>query len=51
MWNENVGVMKTVYQKLSRYSIDHLVFGKSKKKDYLLYWILIALIFLVGVML
>lgn len=42
--------MKTQYQKLYKYGIDPMVFGKAKKKDYLLYWILIATIFAIGLM-
>ncbi len=43
--------MKTQYQKLTKYGITPMVFGKSKKKDYLLFWIMIALIFLIGLIL
>jgi len=42
--------MKTTYQKLNKYGISTMVFGKSKKKDFLVFWILIGLIFLVGLM-
>ncbi len=43
--------MKTTYQKLHKYSIDSLVFGKSKKKDYVLLWLMIGVIFLLGIIL
>jgi len=42
--------MKTQYQKLNKYGITTMVFGKSKKKDYLIYWMMIGLIFLVGML-
>ncbi len=40
--------MKTQYQKLNKYGINTMVFGKSKKKDYLIFWVMIAMIFIVG---
>ena len=40
--------MKTRYQKLSKYGIDSMVFGKTKSKDYILLWIMIGMIFLIG---
>ena len=43
--------MKTTYQKLHKYGLNSLVFGKSKKKDYVLLWMMIALIFLLGIIL
>lgn len=43
--------MKTNYQKLSKYGINTMVFGKAKKKDYLVLWLMIGMIFLIGLML
>ena len=43
--------MKTRYQKLSKYGINTMVFGKTKKKDNLIFWIMIGMIFLIGLML
>jgi len=40
--------MKTQYQKLNKYGINTMVFGKSKKKDYLIFWVMIGLLFLIG---
>jgi hypothetical protein len=41
--------MKTTYQKLNKYGISSMVFGKSKKKDFVVFWLLIVLIFLIGI--
>jgi hypothetical protein len=43
--------MKTTYEKLHKYSIDAMVFGKSKKKYFVFYWFLIALLFVIGLLL
>jgi len=43
--------MKTTYQKLSKYGFSSIVFGKSNKKDFAIFWILIGLIFLIGLIL
>ncbi len=42
--------MKTTYQRLHKYGINDMVFGKSKKKEYVLYWALIAALFIIGVL-
>lgn len=42
--------MKTTYQKLNKYGISSIVFGKSKKKDFVIFWLLIVMIFLLGIM-
>jgi uncharacterized membrane protein len=41
--------MKTTYEKLHKYGINDIVFGRSKKKFFILYWIL--LIFLIAIIL
>ncbi len=41
--------MKTQYQKLYKYSLNSMVFGKTRKKDNLIFWVMIGLIFLVGI--
>jgi predicted nucleic acid-binding Zn ribbon protein len=43
--------MKTTYEKLCKYGIDPMVFGKSKKKEYLLYWLLISVLIVMGIVL
>lgn len=40
--------MKTTYEKLARYGVDTWMFGKSKKKRYILFWIIIAAIIMMG---
>jgi len=42
--------MKTTYEKLAKNGIDTWLFGKSKKKDYALLWVLIAAIILMGIL-
>ena len=41
--------MKTTYEKLHKYGINDIVFGKSKKKFFTLYWIF--LVFLIAIIL
>jgi hypothetical protein len=41
--------MKTTYQKLNKYGLSAIVFGKSKKKDFVVFWLLIVMIFLIGI--
>jgi hypothetical protein len=36
--------MKTTYQKLDKYGISSIVFGKSKRKNFVVYWLLIGMI-------
>jgi len=42
--------MKTTYQRLHKYGISTMTFGKAKKKEYALYWAMIAALFLIGVL-
>lgn len=42
--------MKTQYQKMYKYGIDAMVFGKAKKKDHVILWIMIGIIFVLGLM-
>jgi hypothetical protein len=34
--------MKTPYEKISKYSLDHFLFGKAKRKYRSFYWLLFA---------
>lgn len=43
--------MKTTYEKLHKYSIDAMVFGKSKKRHFIFYWVLIVALFVLGILL
>lgn len=40
--------MKTTYEKLAKYGVDTLLFGKAKKKGYTLFWIIIVAIIMMG---
>ena len=40
--------MKTTYQKMCKYGISTLVFGKARKKNLGLYWMMIGFLFALG---
>jgi len=43
--------MRTTYEKLAKNGIDHWIFGKAKKRHYGLFWLLIAAIITLGILL
>lgn len=43
--------MKTPYERYEKFSLDHAVLGKPKKKSRVFYFIILGIIFILGLLL